>query len=70
MKALKLFLIVIIVLLLIAGLYSKIASTNFGYWQAEEGRSVTSIIITGNEILLAALILAIALAIIFKKSKK
>jgi nitric oxide reductase large subunit len=70
MKALKLFLIVIIALLLIVGVYSKIANTDFGYWWGEEGRGVTSIVITGNEILSMALILMVPLVVILKKSKR
>jgi hypothetical protein len=70
MKVLKVFLFVIVGLLLIAGSYSKIANTDFGYWDADDIHvTTTSIILTGNEILFAAIILTIPLIVILKKKK-
>ena len=70
MKALKVFLIVLIILLLTAGLYSKFANTDFSYWRGDDVHgTTTNIILTGNEILLAAFILIIPLIMILKTKK-
>jgi hypothetical protein len=73
MKGLKIFLYVVISLLLIAGLYSKIQGTEFGYFSTSGDKNGVnhsfSIILTGNRILAFTLILAIPLIIILSNKK-
>jgi hypothetical protein len=69
MKGLKIFLLVIIPILLLIGLYSKIKNTDFFFAYGNVEKGVTKIDLTGNEILAAAFVLTVPLMVIFKNEK-